>query len=186
MTRSKLHTKDPKIWSATVQNLVTRATWRTEFLHPSFWKQYSSKNPNGTICIYVISTGQESSRFLWNHEVHFRVRVSSKIKTPALWLLATNNPSNFETLRNSSQYEYAAFLQRRFFRPSFPPQSNLEDHPLMTVCFFKIVAFTLHISRPSHPYIKPLQLKYPLIFEQFFPRQHYPFKSSRSLHCHAS
>jgi hypothetical protein len=151
MTHSKLQTEDPHIWGATVKNLVTRATWRPKFLHPSFWKHRSSKNLNGTICIYTISTGQESSRILWNHEVHYRVRISSKIKNPALWLLATTSPSNSETLRNISQY--AAFLQRRMFRPSSQPQSNLKDHPLLTACFFKIIAFTLHISRPYHPYI---------------------------------
>ena len=33
MTRSKLHTEDPQILGVKVQNLVTRAFWRPEFLH---------------------------------------------------------------------------------------------------------------------------------------------------------
>jgi hypothetical protein len=32
---SKYHTQDPQILGATAKNLVARATWRAEFVHPS-------------------------------------------------------------------------------------------------------------------------------------------------------
>jgi len=35
VTGRKLHTKDPQMLGATIQNLVTMATWRSGYVHPS-------------------------------------------------------------------------------------------------------------------------------------------------------
>jgi len=56
VTGRKLHTKDPQMLGATIQNLVTMATWRSGYVHPSStlgWYMWFC--PGGSI-ILIMST----------------------------------------------------------------------------------------------------------------------------------